>query len=70
MPLKKMTPVEIRRSGWEALKDKLGPASAMKFMLDFDQGEGDYSELRKKIFGHKKVHDIIQEIKEESSHNP
>ena len=65
-PVKKMTPLEIRISGWEALKDKLGPASAMKFILDFDQGHGDYSELRKKLFSHKKVNDIIQEMKEEN----
>ena len=65
MPLKELTPVEIRRAGWEALKDKLGPASAMKFILDFDRGEGNYSELRKKIFSGKTVNAIIQDMKEE-----
>ena len=65
IPLKELTPVEIRRAGWEALKDKLGPASAMKFILDFDRGEGNYSELRKKIFSGKTVNAIIQDMKEE-----
>lgn len=64
MPLKELTPVEIRRAGWEALKEKLGPASAMKFMLDFDRGEGNYSELRKEIFGGKTVNAIMQDMKE------
>lgn len=64
MPLKELTPVEIRRAGWEALKEKLGPASAMKFILDFDRGEGNYSELRKEIFGGKTVNAIIQDMKE------
>ncbi len=59
-----LTPAEIRRAGWEALKEKLGPASAMKFMLDFDRGEGNYSELRKEIFGGKTVNAIIQDMKE------
>jgi hypothetical protein len=59
-----LTPVEIRRAGWEALKEKLGPASAMKFILDFDRGEGNYSELRKEIFGGKTVNAIIQDMKE------
>jgi hypothetical protein len=54
-----LTPVEIRRAGWEALKEKLGPANAMKFILDFDRGEGNYSELRKEIFGGKTVNAII-----------
>jgi len=58
-----LTPVEIRRAGWEALKEKLGPASAMKFILDFDRGEGNYSELRKEIFGGKTVNAIIQDMK-------
>ena len=64
MPLKELTPVEIRRAGWEALKEKLGPASAMKFILDFDRGEGNYSELREEIFGGKTVNAIIQDMKE------
>ena len=64
MPLKELTPVEIRRAGWEALKEKLGPASAMKFMLDFERGEGNYSELRKEIFGGKTVNAIIQDMKD------
>ena len=64
MPLKELTPAEIRRAGWEALKEKLGPASAMKFILDFDRGEGNYTELRKEIFGGKTVNAIIQEMKE------
>jgi hypothetical protein len=59
-----LTPVEIRRAGWEALKEKLGPANAMKFILDFDRGEGNYSELRKEIFGGKTVNAIIQDMKE------
>ena len=59
-----LTPAEIRRAGWEALKEKLGPASAMKFMLDFERGEGNYSELRKEIFGGKTVNAIIQDMKD------
>jgi hypothetical protein len=59
-----LTPAEIRRAGWEALKEKLGPASAMKFMLDFERGEGNYSELRKEIFGGKTVNATIQDMKE------
>ena len=59
-----LTPAEIRRAGWEALKEKLGPANAMKFILDFDRGEGNYSELRKEIFGGKTVNAIIQDMKE------
>ena len=59
IPLKELTPVEIRRAGWEALKEKLGPASAMKFILDYDRGEGNYTKLRKEMFSGKTVFIIV-----------
>ena len=65
MPLNELTPVEVRRAGWEALREKLGPASALKFILDYDRGEGNYTELRKKIFKGKTVKDIIQDMKKD-----
>jgi len=65
IPLKELTPVEIRRAGWEALKEKLGPASAIKFILDYDRGEGNYTKLRKEMFSEKTVKAIIQDMKEE-----
>ncbi len=65
MPLKELTPAEVRRAGWEALREKLGPASTLKFILDYDRGEGNYTELRKKIFKEKTVKDIIEDMKKE-----
>jgi len=65
IPLKELTPVEIRRAGWEALTEKLGPASAIKFILDYDRGEGNYTELRKEMFSKKTVKEIIQDMKQE-----
>ena len=65
IPLKELTPIEIRRAGWEALKEKLGPASAIKFILDYERGEGNYTELRTEMFSKKTVKEIIQDMKEE-----
>jgi hypothetical protein len=65
IPLNELTPAEVRRAGWEALREKLGPASALKFILDYDRGKGNYTELRKKIFKGKTVKDIIQDMKKE-----
>ncbi len=61
--LNELTPVEVRRAGWEALREKLGPDGALKFLLDYDRGEGNYTELRKKIFKGKTVKNIIQDMK-------
>jgi len=65
MPLNELTPAEVRRAGWEALTEKLGPTSALKFILDYDRGKGNYTELRKKIFKGKTVRNIIQDMKKE-----
>ncbi len=58
-----LTQIEMRRAGWEALREKLGPDGALKFILDYDLGEGDYTELRKKQFKGKTVNDLIQDMK-------
>ena len=58
-----LTPAEVRRAGWEVLREKLGPASAIKFILDYDRGKGNYTELRTKIFKKATVKDIIQDMK-------
>ncbi len=65
MPLNELTPAEVRRAGWDALREKLGPASALKFILDYDRRADNYTELRKKIFKGKTVKDIIQNMKKE-----
>jgi len=31
--------------------------------LDYDRGEGDYTEIRKKLFKGKKVEDIVKDMK-------
>ena len=60
-----LTPAEIRKAGWEALRKKLGPASALRFMLDYERGEGNYTELRREIFKGKTVQDLVSEMKQE-----
>ena len=41
---------QIRREGWKALTERLGPAGAMRFMMQYDPGHGDYSKERHGIF--------------------
>ena len=65
MPLNELTPAEVRRAGWGALTERLGPTSALKFILDYDRGKGNYTKLRKKIFKGKTVRNIIQDMKKE-----
>jgi hypothetical protein len=48
------------------LREKLGPAGSLRFILEYDRGEGNYTELRKKLFKDKTVRDIIQDMKKDS----
>ncbi len=40
---------EIRKKGWNALFKELGYGGATKFILLYEQGEGNYVENRKEI---------------------
>ena len=62
---KKMTPIEIRRAGWEALLNTLGPSGALKFILYYERGEGNYCEQRKEMFKDKSVQELVQDMKKE-----
>jgi hypothetical protein len=57
-----LTPPAIRKAGWQALKSQLGIAQSLKFLLEYDKGEGNYTELRKEIFQGKTVADILEDM--------
>ena len=63
--LNELTPAEVRKVGWEALREKLGPADTLRFILEYDRGAGNYTELRKKLFKGKTVKDIFQDMKKD-----
>ncbi len=41
---------ELRREGWLALTERLGVAGAIRFMMQYDPGHGDYTEERRRLF--------------------
>lgn len=57
-----MSPYEIRLEGWKALTERLGAAGAMRFMMQYDGGFGDYSRERHEIFGELKIEDLLKSI--------
>ncbi|MBW4563185.1 MAG: hypothetical protein KME32_18960 [Mojavia pulchra JT2-VF2] len=60
----KLSQVEIRRLGIEALTKALGPAGMARFMQQFEMGSGDYTRDRDQILGNPTIEEIISEIKE------
>lgn len=61
----KLTPVELQKAGWEALKRHLGLVGALRFLLQYEKGEGDYTELRSELFKDESVESLIDSMKKE-----
>jgi hypothetical protein len=57
-----MSLYEIRMEGWKALTERLGPAGAMRFMMQYDPGYGDYSKERHDIFAALTMEEILKAI--------
>jgi hypothetical protein len=60
-----LTPTEIRREGWEALVSKLGVTKSPRFLLEYDKGPGNYTELRKELFAGQRVDEILEGMAKE-----
>jgi hypothetical protein len=58
-----MSLYEIRMEGWKALTERLGPAGAMRFMMQYDPGHGDYSKERHELFADLRVHDLLASVR-------
>ena len=65
-----MSLYEIRMEGWKALAERLGPAGAMRFMMQYDPGHGDYSEERHVIFAALTIDELLGAIERESPEAP
>ena len=59
-----MSAYEIRLEGWKALTERLGPAGAMRFMMQYDPGHGDYTQERQEIFANLELEDLIASIRQ------
>ena len=53
--------------GWKALTERLGPAGAMRFMMQYDPGYGDYSKERHEIFDVLTVEELLKAVEQPNS---
>jgi hypothetical protein len=60
-----LTPIEIREAGWNVLKTQLGLPGAIKFLLQYEKGEGNHTELRREIFKNETVESLIDKMKKD-----
>jgi hypothetical protein len=54
-----MSLYRIRMEGWRALTERLGPSGAMRFMMQYDPGHGDYTRERQELFADLDLEDAL-----------
>ena len=62
-----MSAYQIRLEGWKALTERLGPAGAMRFMMQYDPGHGDYTKDRQEIFADLELDDLLVSVKRQET---
>jgi len=65
-----MSLYEIRMEGWKALTERLGPAGAMRFMMQYDPGHGDYSKERHELFADLELEDLLESLGQATPEGP
>jgi hypothetical protein len=58
---------QIRLEGWKALTERLGPAGAMRFMMQYDPGQGDYTNERQEIFADLDLEELLASVRRQES---
>ena len=57
-----MTLEEIRAKGLKALSRELGPVGLVRFLKQFETGQGDYTTERLRWLGERTVQELAEEI--------
>lgn len=61
------TPMEIRHEGYEALVKALGVVGMLRFMQQFDNGRGNYTEERSQWLDKFSLEDIVAEANRQNA---
>ena len=61
------TPMEIRHEGYEALVKALGVVGMLRFMQQFDNGRGNYTEERSQWLDKFTLEDIVAETNRQNA---
>ena len=61
---------QIRMEGWKALTERLGPAGAMRFMMQYDPGHGDYSKERHELFAALTLDELLDAVEHDEKPGP
>lgn len=64
---KNLTPQDIRREGFRALLERLGPVGAIRFIQQYDAGRGDYTAERKSWLGDLTIDEVLEKERDQNS---
>ena len=70
MNTEQMSPIQIRRQGLEALVAALGPVGTVRFLHQFDNGSGDYTQEREQWLAALSLEDIWADIEQRRQAQP
>lgn len=59
-----MTPIELTRKGFKSLIDTLGYVDAVRFLRQFDNGSGDYTQERHEWLDKLSRDEILKDIQQ------
>ena len=59
-----MSAYEIRSEGWRALTERLGVSGAIRFLMQYDPGRGDYTAERREILADLTIDEALRRIKD------
>lgn len=65
-----MTPIEMNKLGYQALSSALGFDGMVRFLSQFDLGQGDYTQERHQWLDNLSLDDVFSEIEKYQEHNP
>ena len=58
-----LSPYELRREGWKALTERLGIAGAIRFLMQYEAGGGDYTVERRQLFADLRLDETLAELR-------
>ncbi len=56
-----MSDYDLRREGWSALTERLGVAGAVRFLMQYDPGHGDYTIERRALLADLGIEEVLAE---------
>lgn len=63
-PASNMSAYEIRAEGWRALTERLGVSGAIRFLMQYDAGHGDYTSERREILADLTLDEAVRRIRD------